>query len=48
MSEKRDYYEILSVSKNASDEQIKSAFRKKALEYHPDRNKSKDAESKFK
>ena len=48
MSEKRDYYEILSISKNASDEQIKSAFRKKALEYHPDRNKSKDAESKFK
>ena len=48
MAEKRDYYEILGISKNASDEDIKSAFRKKALEYHPDRNKSKDAESKFK
>ena len=48
MAEKRDYYEILGISKNASDEDIKSAFRKKALEYHPDRNKSEDAESKFK
>ena len=48
MPEKRDYYDILGVSKGATDEQLKSAFRKKALEYHPDRNKSKDAEEKFK
>ena len=48
MPEKRDYYDILGVSKAATDEQLKSAFRKKALEYHPDRNKSKDAEEKFK
>ncbi|GIT12416.1 MAG: hypothetical protein CM1200mP33_6020 [Chloroflexota bacterium] len=48
MPDKKDYYEILGVSKKATDEQLKSAFRKKALEYHPDRNKSKDAEEKFK
>ena len=48
MPEKRDYYDILGVSKRATDEQLKIAFRKKALEYHPDRNKSKDAEAKFK
>ena len=48
MPEKRDYYDILGVSKRATDEQLKIAFRKKALEYHPDRNKSKDAEEKFK
>ena len=48
MPEKRDYYDILGVSKRATDEQLKIAFRKKALEYHPDRNKSKDAEGKFK
>ena len=48
MPEKRDYYDILGVSKRATDEQLKIAFRKKALEYHPDRNKSKDAEKKFK
>ena len=48
MPDKKDYYEILGVSKRATDEQLKSAFRKKALEYHPDRNKSKDAEEKFK
>ena len=44
----RDYYEVLGVSKNDSEEDIRKAFRKKALEYHPDRNKSPDAESKFK
>ena len=48
MPDKRDYYDILGVSKRATDEQLKIAFRKKALEYHPDRNKSKDAEAKFK
>ena len=48
MPEKRDYYDILGVSKRATDEQLKIAFRKKAFEYHPDRNKSKDAEEKFK
>ena len=48
MPEKRDYYDLLGVSKRATDEQLKIAFRKKALEYHPDRNKSKDAEEKFK
>ena len=44
----RDYYDVLGVSKNGSEEDIRNAFRKKALEYHPDRNKSPEAESKFK
>ena len=48
MSSKRDYYEILGVGKNATDEEIKKAFRKLDLEFHPDRNKSKGAEDKFK
>ncbi|MBI3116199.1 MAG: molecular chaperone DnaJ [Thaumarchaeota archaeon] len=47
-SPKRDYYEILGVSKNATKEQIKGAYRKLALQYHPDRNKSSGAEEKFK
>lgn len=44
----RDFYDILGVNKSASAAEIKQAYRKKALEFHPDRNKSTDAEAKFK
>lgn len=43
-----DYYKVLGVEKGASDEAIKKSYRKLALQYHPDRNKEKDAEEKFK
>ena len=43
-----DFYEILGIDRNATKDEIKSAFRKKARQYHPDVNKAPDAEAKFK
>lgn len=48
MATKRDYYDVLGVPKSASQDEIKRAFRKLAMQFHPDRNKAPDAEAKFK
>ena len=48
MSDKRDYYEVLGVPRAANKDEIKNAYRKLALQYHPDRNKTAGSEEKFK
>ncbi len=48
MTTKRDYYDVLGVTRNASESEIKQAFRKKAFEYHPDHNRDDGAAEKFK
>ena len=48
MANKRDYYEVLGISKNSEKGEIKNAYRKLALQYHPDRNKTPGAEERFK
>ena len=45
---KRDYYEVLGVNRNSSEEEVKKAFRRLAFQFHPDRNRDPDAEAKFK
>ena len=48
MTTKRDYYESLGINRNANEEEVRKAFRKKAMEFHPDRNKEPGADAKFK
>ena len=48
MNDSKDYYQILGVEKGTSDSEIKTAYRKKALQWHPDRNDSPEAEKRFK
>ncbi|MCL2281405.1 MAG: DnaJ domain-containing protein, partial [Dehalococcoidia bacterium] len=48
MTAKRDYYEVLGVGRNASNDELKQAFRKLAFQYHPDKNPGPDAADKFK
>ena len=43
----RNYYDLLGIQKTASEREIKKAFRKLAIKYHPDRNKEEDAEERF-
>ena len=48
MANGKNYYEILGITKSASEEQVRKAFRGLAMEWHPDRNRSDDAEERFK
>lgn len=48
MLRKKDFYEILGVSKNATDDEMKKAYRKLALKFHPDKNRNEGAQEVFK